>query len=651
MSGGGGEEKEGGGGGGEKHEKGASGVSKAGGGSTVKRKKGAGGDEEKIRMWASCAVCGAETPRVEMSDGTYLFSYAKFLEVLIYSRLTPPQERRFNVVRHFEVSVSVPSTPSVSTSAAPLPSTASASTPADGPAPDEGGKENGKRRTYRIDYSLSRMDDVYELRVPRLQIVGGTGTGARTSLANSVSVSARSSVASTNGDAASVASMSTSASGSVKEGKEGPAVDEEKRALRREIKAWWEGVADHLDGLETTIVGSTLVGFRKALPRLPSVDDAYFDLDDSASEDDGGDESDATTPTTPKRHPHLVAVLPPSAPTTPQIQRTAQELFPSPPPASPPPFARASSDPTNTPTASTVAPTGDSLELLTSLRHFHGAEQALYAQLATTPVGALNDKKHLVLPGRSKGKKKQLEMAMAAPEPEWWGKGCHTAPGCNVIVREDDWGSIIAFTMSTVDYARELASMSVVQRGSGASSLASSQPVLTPMLNDKSSSASSFFSAKQLFTASTQQAQPDPDQDDTVWYEPEAYSAKSPTLDGVSIVGGSSSRFSSLGSAATKGSGASGLVAPSAWSKPDVQISRHAVGGEVSMSGSGEATAEVGGILHEIEAMTVIPPTEYQERFVSALERYFLACPDKWSRSTDENTKRIEDPGMLPSVL
>ncbi|KAJ7826006.1 hypothetical protein B0H14DRAFT_2818916, partial [Mycena olivaceomarginata] len=125
------------------------------------------------------------------------------------------------------------------TSVAPVPSTASASTSADGP--DEGGKGNGKRQTYRIDYSLSRMDDVYELRVPRLQIVGGTGTGARTSLANSVSVSPRSSVASANGDAASVASMSTSASGSVKEGKEGPAVDEEKRALRREIKAWWEG--------------------------------------------------------------------------------------------------------------------------------------------------------------------------------------------------------------------------------------------------------------------------------------------------------------------------------------------------------------------------------------------------------------------------
>ncbi|KAJ7836650.1 hypothetical protein B0H14DRAFT_3460539 [Mycena olivaceomarginata] len=59
---------------------------------------------------------------------------------------------------------------------------------------------------------------------------------------------------------------------------------------------------------------------------------------------------------------------------TPQIQRMAQELFPSPPPASPPPIC-----------------VRDSIELLASLRHSHAAEQVLYAQLVMTPVGALND--------------------------------------------------------------------------------------------------------------------------------------------------------------------------------------------------------------------------------------------------------------------
>ncbi|KAJ7826606.1 hypothetical protein B0H14DRAFT_3874003 [Mycena olivaceomarginata] len=81
---------------------------------------------------------------------------------------------------------------------------------------------------------------------------------------------------------------------------------------------------------------------------------------------------------------HLVTGLPPSAPTTPQIQHTAQELFPSPPPVPPPLFARVVGSHEHA-----------DIELLASLRqHSHTAEQALYAQLATTPVVALNDVRH-----------------------------------------------------------------------------------------------------------------------------------------------------------------------------------------------------------------------------------------------------------------
>ncbi|KAJ7323165.1 hypothetical protein DFH08DRAFT_1029411 [Mycena albidolilacea] len=96
------------------------------------------------------------------------------------------------------------------------------------------------------------------------------------------------------------------------------------------------------------------------------------------------DESDATTLTTPQRHPHLVTGLPPSAPTTPQIQRAAQELFPSPPPASPPLFARVVGSHEH----------ADSVDSGADGRHSYAAEQALYAQLAMTPVGALNDMRH-----------------------------------------------------------------------------------------------------------------------------------------------------------------------------------------------------------------------------------------------------------------
>lgn len=40
------------------------------------------------------------------------------------------------------------------------------------------------------------------------------------------------------------------------------------------------------------------------------------------------------------------------------------------------------------------------------------------------------------------------------------------------------------------------------------------------------------------------------------------------------------------------------------------------------------SSAASGGKKKEV---TVIPPSEYQERFVSAMESYFVACPDKWS--------------------
>lgn len=48
--------------------------------------------------------------------------------------------------------------------------------------------------------------------------------------------------------------------------------------------------------------------------------------------------------------------------------------------------------------------------------------------------------------------------------------------------------------------------------------------------------------------------------------------------------------------------------------------------------------------------VTVVPPTEYQERFVKAMERYFLACPDKWSKPAP-TVLDVYDPAQLPSVL
>jgi len=66
--------------------------------------------------------------------------------------------------------------------------------------------------------------------------------------------------------------------------------------------------------------------------------------------------------------------------------------------------------------------------------------------------------------------------------------------------------------------------------------------------------------------------------------------------------------------------------------------------------------------------VTVIPPNEYQARFVNAIDGYFLACPgrskptsanrtdvltvhsDKWSIAPDDK-RDYGDPGVLRSVL
>ncbi|KAJ7687858.1 hypothetical protein B0H17DRAFT_1069454 [Mycena rosella] len=574
-------------------------------------KEGAG-----IKMWLSCAVCRKRTDRVEMNDGAFLFSYAKFLELLVYSpaigKLTPA------LCEHTSPPLQI-QTPASSSSR-------DAETGAELPAARLQIVRHFSAHGHVVSFALSAIEDIFELRVPRLQIVrkggGGGDKSARTSMASSRD----------------------------EEGKDGKPVEEEKRTLRREIKAWWEGVADHMDKLETTIMGSTLVGFRKALPRLPSVDDAWEDDDDAGSETDGDEEQ--TTPKGLKPRHHFITGLPPSAPTTPQIAKSAQEFFP------PPALPRASSAPTSAslnaaPSTPAAAPAGDSIALLASLRlTFQGTEQALYAQLAQTPAGALNDVRRAFvaaargaekrlgawqgkhMPGHGRSKRGGNVQRLEAPEPEWWAKGCHTAPGGSIIIREDDWGSIIAFTMSTTDYSRELASMSLVR----SSSLTLPAAALTPTLTNPSS-ASSFFSApsnyKQLFASSTHNAQPDPDQEDVVWHEPESYSAvisrkehprdvtsllslrevlrqKAP-LDGASVLPGSS-RFGSMGSAATK---ASSGAPPSAWAKPDVQISMHAAGGEVS--GMPEAADSAGRILQEFDAVSVEAAAAAASRPGSAL--------------------------------
>jgi len=166
-----------------------------------------------IQMWQSCAVCEARTPRTSMHDGTLyvpviitsryfvlsdatgffcsLFSFAKFLELLVYSptictlnsflcdHTTPPHgtspdlpAARLNIIRHFTTA------------------------------------------TCDVSFGVSTIEDIFELKVPRLQITRGTEkVGVPLTLLG--------------------------------QGTEDEAI--QKKDLRREIKKWWEGVADHID--------------------------------------------------------------------------------------------------------------------------------------------------------------------------------------------------------------------------------------------------------------------------------------------------------------------------------------------------------------------------------------------------------------------
>ena len=150
---------------------------------------------------------------------------------------------------------------------------------------------------------------------------------------------------------------------------------------------------------------------------------------------------------------------------------------------------------------------------------------------------------------------------------------------------------------------------------------ASSAQSITPSSSPTFVNPPSFFSTAtgyKLF-ASSALTQPDPDQEDVIWHEPETYSAvisrkehpRDPTsllsfrevLRQKSPIDVSSalptSRFGSLGSSAAR---VVNGIPPSAWAKPDVQISMQAADGEVS--GPPESVESAGKILHEMESVS-----------------------------------------------
>ncbi|EKM74879.1 hypothetical protein AGABI1DRAFT_80588 [Agaricus bisporus var. burnettii JB137-S8] len=519
-------------------------------------------NEDQIEMWQSCKVCQKGTARIEMSDGTFLFSYAKFLEVLIYSSsiygLSPdlwtskymptvPQNRT-NLIRYFGIS------------------------------------------NATVSFSISRVEDIFELKVPRLQIHFGGGSAGDD---DDNDVNDR---------------MKFRTRGKVMEEEE---ESQKKEILRSEIRNWYKGIFNHLSKLEHVLATLTADDDSASSTGTPTP---------SASSAVKVGEGNKELPTLP---PSVIDARPPSRMDDGDSGRKDQnhisdstELTPSSTTIATSISKLLTPTPSTLSLSSTLSSAAISEECLQNLRSsFLRTEEALYSQLQQTRIEILNDvrrdfhssAKGLMKRLRAWQKKHLLQLVEILPkceEPEWWNSVCHVVPASNMIVREDDWGSLIAFTLSSMDYHRELANLT-----NGRASI-SSPPAHAPAGSSSTAPTTSFFNTSKLFGgSSTPNNQPDPDRDDIIWHEPESYSAvisrkehpreypssllsirevlrhKSPALADYPGLGGSGS---GVGGASTPP-----LTQPATtvYAKPDVKVSRQAVGGEVTAASAAAAAA------------------------------------------------------------
>ncbi|KAF8621435.1 hypothetical protein AX15_007794 [Amanita polypyramis BW_CC] len=534
------------------------------------------GDENgsgKIMMWETCAVCGAKSAMKEMCDGTYLLSFAKYLELLIYSfaihsspiceHTTPGTDSqsdaskfaiRFNFVRHFATD------------------------------------------TCDVAFSLSEEQDIFELHLPRLQMYG-SGERASHPMCPDNCQDRKSQL------------------------------EEAQTVLRRQIKSFFETVSDYLDKIEELLAGPDSDMIKKTLPRLPSATDESYENIPPFEPVQTSTVSTYLTTTTDTAYSSLLN----SNMMDPVVVRVSRE---------------------DNASAMQLVET-DPLRLLLAMRYsFQRAEQLLYAQLSQTPAASLNDvRRSFLVAGRGVQKRtvawkkkhfqqQQLELAgdLNAPEPVWWGKTCHALPGGSVLVNEDDRGSIIAFTLSSLDYQQELSGVLLNRSSSGTNALnIGSVSEIAPPSQPPTPSAGSAVTIKgyKFFSNSSQPQQPDPDKEDVVWHEPEVCATvvtrKEVSRDSASILSirdmlrsrtlaepsGSSYGTPTLKTMAL-GSGLSSTpILPCALPKPDVQVNKEAAGGQVA--GLPDGADAAGNMLQELQATASVEslklefPKEYAE--------------------------------------
>jgi 1-phosphatidylinositol-3-phosphate 5-kinase len=184
----------------------------------------------------------------------------------------------------------------------------------------------------------------------------------------------------------------------------------------------------------------------KDLPPLPASDD------ESSEEERTASQSHSPSP----RRPLNSRTTSTSPSTTSSIQSTTESLF----------SLRPESTRMDKPAApyppGLPVPLRQSRKQLRKLRaSFQDALNTLRKKVQDTPVSSLNDVRR-AFRSTARGTGKRLaawhtKHVPGAPvnllgdvtqaEPEWWSVTCHTVPGGRVVVREGEWGSVIAFTL------------------------------------------------------------------------------------------------------------------------------------------------------------------------------------------------------------
>ncbi|KAG6899412.1 hypothetical protein C0995_006024, partial [Termitomyces sp. Mi166 len=301
--------------------------------------------------------------------------------------------------------------------------------------------------------------------------------------------------------------------------------EEEERELWTEMGRWWDSVRAYLDRVEAFFASQK--HNTKALPRLPSTEtlhSSHYPARDhnpnanvdsrSAPESSGG----TCVPVSPPP-PHSSIPTPLPTPKSKNNDDDDDAVIPGPNPIR-----------TTNPLAS-----------LTSLRHaLHTTEHALYAYLAHTRVGRLNDVRRAFVcaargaerrvrawEGRYLGGGGVVQWRGWEKEvvPVWCAEGKHVFPGSSVVVDERDWGSVIAFTLSAEEYKREMGDR-ILQAQRIPSLIHTPNPPPIPTSSSPSSSSTpsnlSFFTTIKLFPAPTSTStatspDPDPDTDDPRW--------------------------------------------------------------------------------------------------------------------------------------